>query len=130
MQLSAGAVELTDSGLAVFMGTLAAAQARPVDSRKRSTRPQPRAIFRVTGQTEVAVKNARLCSLYAAGRTVDGQAIPRRKLAHQPIPRIVISREDFSGARNWRGNCFKPRRFLSPTEFASIRAIRVSTSSV
>ena len=71
------AVQLTDSRLPIFIGTLAAAQAQAGQFPEAvNTATTARNLARFMGQTEVAVKNARLCSLYAAGRTVDASGNP------------------------------------------------------
>jgi Flp pilus assembly protein TadD len=77
VRLATRAVELTDSRWPIFIGTLAAARAQAGQFPEAvKTATTARNLARVTGQTEVAVKNARLCSLYAAGRTVDASGDP------------------------------------------------------
>jgi 4-amino-4-deoxy-L-arabinose transferase-like glycosyltransferase/tetratricopeptide (TPR) repeat protein len=77
VRLATRAVELTDSRWPLFIGTLAAARAQagqfPEAVKMAAVASH---LAQVTGQTEVAMKNARLCGLYAAGKTVDASGDP------------------------------------------------------
>jgi tetratricopeptide (TPR) repeat protein len=77
MQLAAKAVELTDRRLPAFIRTLAAAYAEAgqfSDAIKVGVTALNLAL--ITGQTEEAAENARLCRLYAAGKTADASSDP------------------------------------------------------
>jgi 4-amino-4-deoxy-L-arabinose transferase-like glycosyltransferase len=77
VRLATRAVELTDSRWPICIGTLAAACAQAgqfPEAVKKATIAFN--LAQVTGQTEVAAKNARLGSLYAAGKTVDASGNP------------------------------------------------------
>jgi hypothetical protein len=72
VRLATRAVELTDSRRPLFIGTLAAACAQAGQFPEAvKMAGAARYLAQVTGQTEVAWKNAKLGWLYAAGKTVD-----------------------------------------------------------
>jgi hypothetical protein len=77
VRLATKAVELTDSRWPLFIGTLAAACAQAGQFPEAVKMAGAACnLARVTGQTEVAMKNAKLRWLYAAGKTVDASGDP------------------------------------------------------
>jgi 4-amino-4-deoxy-L-arabinose transferase-like glycosyltransferase len=77
VRLATRAVELTDSRRPLFIGTLAAACAQAGQFPEAIKMAGAACnLARVTGQTEVAMKNAKLRWLYAAGKTVDASGDP------------------------------------------------------
>jgi hypothetical protein len=72
VRLATRAVELTDSRRPLFIGTLAAACAQAGQFPEAVKMAGVACMLaQVTGQTEVAMMNARLGRLYAAGKTID-----------------------------------------------------------
>jgi tetratricopeptide (TPR) repeat protein len=77
VQLATKAVELTDCRMPLIIDTLAAAYAETGQFSKAVEMAQiARALAFVTGQNEIAAKNAKLLTLYSSGKAVGATPVP------------------------------------------------------
>jgi Flp pilus assembly protein TadD len=77
VQLATQAVELTDGRVPLFIGTLAAAYAETGQFSKAVEMARiARALAFVTGQNEIAAKNAKWLTLYSSGKAVGATPVP------------------------------------------------------